>query len=258
MNKTALITGASSGIGLELAKLFAKENYNLVLVARNKDKLEQSARELTEKNNISITVIAKDLSVRTSPKEIFDELKEKSVPVDILVNNAGFQVYGLFSETDLERELNLIQVNLVSLVVLTKLFAAEMLKRGGGKILNVGSTGSFMPVPMNAIYCATKAFVLSFSEGVAKDLEGSGITVTTLCPGATKTEFAKRAQMEHIRLFNMMVMDSAKVAEIGYRGLMKGKKVVVAGLSNKLTVFSVRFTPRNLVVKLGKFLMSPK
>ncbi|MBI3600526.1 MAG: SDR family oxidoreductase [Nitrospinae bacterium] len=222
MNSTALITGASSGIGLELAKLFAKDNYNLVLVARRKSQLERLALELSKKYSISVTIIAKDLSLPSSPEEIFNELKEKSIHIDILVNNA------------------------------------EMSKRGCGKILNIGSTGSFAPTPLNAIYCATKAYVLNFSEGIAKDLEGTGITVTTLCPGATNTEFAEKAKMQNTRLFSSMVMSPDKVAKIGYRALMKGKRVVVAGLYNKLLVFSLRFTPRWLVLKIGKILMSPK
>ncbi|HLA48030.1 MAG TPA: SDR family NAD(P)-dependent oxidoreductase, partial [Nitrospinota bacterium] len=154
--------------------------------------------------------------------------------------------------------LQLIQVNLVSLTHLTKMAVAEMSKRGCGKILNIGSTGSFTPSPLNAIYCATKAYVLNFSEGIAKDLEGTGITVTTLCPGATHTEFAEKAKMQNTRLFSSMVMNPDEVAKIGYRALIKGKRVVVAGLYNKLLVFSLRFTPRWLVLKIGKILLSPK
>ena len=258
MNRTALITGASSGIGLELAKLFAKDNYNLVLVARRKSQLERLALELSKEYSISVTIIAKDLSLPSSPEEIFNELKEKSIHIDILVNNAGTQVYGKFHKTDIEKELQLIQVNLVSLTHLTKMAVAEMSKRGCGKILNIGSTGSFTPSPLNAIYCATKAYVLNFSEGIAKDLEGTGITVTTLCPGATHTEFAEKAKMQNTRLFSSMVMNPDEVAKIGYRALIKGKRVVVAGLYNKLLVFSLRFTPRWLVLKIGKILLSPK
>ncbi len=258
MKKTALITGASSGIGWELAKLFAKDGYNLVLVARRKPQLEKLASELCEKYSITATVIEKDLSSPASPNEIFDELKKKSIHIDILVNNAGTQVYGEFHKTDLEEELQLLQVNLVSLTQLTKLAVTEMLKKRNGKILNLGSTGSFAPAPLNAIYCATKAYVLNFSEGIAKDLEGTGVTVTTLCPGATRTEFAKKARIENVRLFKSMVMDAESVAKIGYCALMNGKRFVVAGLYNKLMVFSLRFTPRWLILKLGQMLMSPK
>lgn len=256
MKKTALITGASSGIGWELAKLFAQDGYNLVLVARRKPRLEKLAAELSEKYSTTVTVIEKDLASPASPREIFDELRTKSIHIDILVNNAGTQVYGEFHKTDLEKELQLIQVNLVSLTHLTKLAVAEMLKKGDGKILNLGSTGSFAPTPLNAIYCATKAYVLNFSEGIAKDLEGTGITVTTLCPGATRTEFAKKSQIEDVRLFRAMVMDAERVAKTGYHAVMNGKRVVVAGLYNKLMVFSLKFTPRWLILKLGQILMS--
>jgi hypothetical protein len=196
------------------------------------------------------------LSVATSPKEIFDELQQESVQVDVLVNNAGFNVYGPFSETDLMEELQMIQVNLVSLTHLTKLFLPGMLKQGYGKILNVGSTGSFGPGPLNAVYCATKAYVLSFSEAIAEELEGTGVTVTALCPGATKTEFAKRAGMEDVKLFQSRLMDARTVAEIGYRALMEGKRVVVAGIYNKLQMSLIRFLPRKMVTKMVKDMMS--
>src|SRR5574337_717426 len=251
MKKTALITGASSGIGPEFAKLFARDGYDLVLVARRKARLEKLAEELAGKYSIRTVVIAQDLSQPAAPAAIFHELKEKGLAIDVLVNNAGTQVYGPFAATDLEKELRLIQVNLVSLTHLTKLAVAHMSKRGG-KILNVGSTGSFAPAPLNAVYCATKAYVLHFSEGIAKDLEGTGITVTTLCPGATHTEFAAKANIEHIRLFRSLVMKPEQAARTGYRALMKGKRVVIAGLPNKLLVFSLRFTPRWLVLTLGR------
>jgi len=255
MTETALITGASSGIGCELARIFAKDGCNLVLVARRRRQLEELASELCAKHSISATVIEKDLASPSSPQEIFDELRNRSIHIDILVNSAGTHVYGEFQVTDFEKELQLIHVNLVSLTHMTKLAVAEMFKRGGGKILNLGSIGSFAPSPLNAIYCAAKAYVLSFSEGIAKDLEGTGITVTVLCPGATATEFPVKAQIEDTRLFRALVMDAETVAKIGYRALMRGKRVVAAGLYNKLTVFMIRFTPRWLILMLGKFLM---
>ncbi len=257
-DKTSLITGASSGIGSELTKLFAQDGYNLVLVARSKKRLEHLANDVKEKYGVSTYIISKDLSKETSPDEIFAELKKKSIHIDILVNNSGTQVYGPFHETDLQNNLQMIQVNLLSLTHLTRIFIPEMLKRGYGKILNVGSTGSFGPGPLNAVYCATKSYVLNFSEAITEELKGTGVTVTTLCPGATKTEFAKRAQIEDIRLFSyeFMVLDAVEVAEIGYRALMKGKTVVVAGIVNKLMIFSLRFTPRKIVLKIIKFFMS--
>lgn len=256
MNRTVLITGASSGIGLEFAKLFAQDGYNLVLVARRKQHLERIANEISKKYEITVTIIIKDLSSSSSPREIFDELKAKSIHVDILVNNAGAQVYGKFQSTDFEKQLQLIQTNLTSLTHLTHLAITEMLKHGYGKILNVGSTGSFAPGPLNAVYCATKAYVLSFSEAISSDLAGTGISVTVLCPGATKSEFAEKAKLTNTRLFNSFVMTSEKVAKIGYKALFKGKTVVVAGLYNKLMIFSLRLSPRWMVLKLSKILMS--
>lgn len=254
--KTALITGASSGIGYELSKLFAQDGYNLVLVARDKQRLNQRADELRETFGALIRVIPKDLSISTSAKEIFDELQHESIQIDILVNNAGFNVYGPFSGTDLKKELQMIKVSVVSFTQLIKLFLPEMLKHGYGRILNIGSTGSFVPGPLNAVYCATKAYVLSFSEALAEELKGKGVTVTTICPGPTHTEFAKRAQIEDINLFKGPVMDATAVAKIGYRALMKGKGVVICGFYNKLQIFLTRFTPRKIVAKIVKYQMS--
>lgn len=257
-NKTALITGATSGIGYELSKLFAQKGYNLVLVARNKTRLENLTAEFKLKFSTSITIIPKDLSQAASPKEIFNELQENSVQIDILVNNAGFNEYGPFSETDLHKELQMIQLNIVSLTYLTKLLLPGMLRRKYGKILNVGSTGSFVPGPLNAVYCATKAYVLSFSEAIAEELKETDVTVTTLCPGATKTEFAQRANIEDLKLFQGNLMDAERVAKVGYNALMQGKTSVIAGWANKLTVFSLRFTSRNMAAKMVKGMMSRK
>ena len=257
-NKTVLITGATSGIGYELSRLFAQNGFNLVLVARNKQRLEQRASELKSEFGIVTTPISRDLSVPTSPEEIFAELQRRSIHINILVNNAGFNVWGPFFETDLSEELRMIHTNLVSLTHLTKLFIREMLKRGSGKILNVGSTGSFVPGPLNAVYCATKGYILSFSEAIAAELKGTGVSVTTLCPGATRTEFAARAQMKDVRLFHFGTMDAETVAKIGYRGLMKGKRTVIAGLFNKLQILSIRFTPRGLSSILVKYLMEKR
>jgi len=254
--KTALITGATSGIGHQLSKLFAQNGYNLVLVARDEPKLEQRSDELKKAFGISTKVISKDLSVISSPEEIFVEVQRESIQIDILVNNAGFQEYGPFSETDLQNEIQMIQVHIASLTHLTKLFLPGMLKQGHGRILNLGSTGSFIPGgPLNAVYCATKAYVLSFSEAIAEELKNTKITVTALCPGATNTAFAQRAQIEDIRLFKFGVMDAKKVAEIGYHALMKGKRIVVPGIANKLTVFSLRYMPRRLLTTITGFIM---
>lgn len=256
--RTVLITGATSGIGYELSKLFAKNGYNLVLVARNKQRLGELVQQLSQEFSVRTESISKDLSEVISPAEIFAELQEKSIHIDILVNNAGFNEYGVFFNTDIQRELQMIQVNLVSLTYLTKLLLPGMLKQKYGKILNVASTGSFVPGPYNAVYCATKAYVLSFSEAIAEELKDTNVTVTALCPGATKTQFAQRAKMEHTKLFSGKVMDAEKVAEVGFDALMRGKASVIAGCANRLTVFFLRFMPRNIVAKMAKNIMSLK
>ena len=252
---TALITGASSGIGYELAKVFARNGHNLILVARNEQTLNQLAGELRAKFGITVKVILKDLSIITAAQEIVDELGQEAVSVDILVNNAGFDVYGNFYETDLNRELQMIQVNLVTLTQLTKLLVGDMVKRRRGKILNLGSIGSFASSPLNAVYSATKAYVLSFSEAIAEELQGSGVTVTCLCPGATRTEFQKKAQMDDIRLIKRGVMNADTVAQIAFRALMAGRRVVVSGLYNQIQILFLRLLPRAVIVKLSKFML---
>jgi short-subunit dehydrogenase len=260
MKKTALVTGPTSGIGYELAKQFAKEGHNLVLVARNKNSLEKVASEFKEKYKISVTIIAKDLGVLTSSNEIFSELRQMDIQIDFLINNAGFQVYGPFSETDAQKEEQMIQTNLTSLTQLTKLFLPGMLNRGEGKILNVGSVGSYAAGPLNAVYCATKAYVLSFSEALSQELKGSGVTVTALCPGATRTEFAKRASMMDVRAFSLpgVQMNANQVAVTGYRALMKGKTSVVPGFMNKSTILFFRFIPRKMASIIFMFFMGRK
>jgi hypothetical protein len=252
---TALITGASSGIGFELAKVFARNDHNLILVARNEQMLNQLADELRAKFGVRVNVILKDLSVITAAQEIVDELGQEAVSVDILVNNAGFDVYGNFYKTDLTRELQMIQVNLVTLTQLTKLLVGDMVKRRRGKILNLGSIGSFTSSPLNAVYSATKAYVLSFSEAIAEELQGSGVTVTCLCPGPTRTEFQKRAQMGDVRLLKYGMMNADTVAQLGYRALMAGARVVIPGLYNQFQILLLRFLPRVVIVKLSKFML---
>ncbi|MCX7708524.1 MAG: SDR family oxidoreductase [Clostridia bacterium] len=252
MNKTALITGASSGIGLAFAKLFAQKNYNLVLVSQSESNLKMAeieVRKVHQKNRI--LTISKDLSQPSSPLEVYQLVKENSLTVDILVNNAGIQIYGNFHEVPLEDMERLMLLNMNSLVKMTHLFLTDMILQKSGKILNVGSTGSFQPCPLNAVYCATKGFVLYFSEGIGEELKGTGVTVTALCPGATDSNFAKRGNMIGTKLFSGKLQAADTVAEIGYKALMKGKPVVMTSLADKLTAFSVRLMPRSLVTKLG-------
>ena len=252
---TALITGASSGIGYALAKVFARHGHNLVLVARDRQRLSQLASEVRQEFGVATKVIPADLSVSTSAHDLCDELQQASIKISLLVNNAGFDVYGHFCETDLTKELHMIQVNLVSLTQLTKLLLADMRQQRYGRILNLGSTGSFVPSTLNAVYSATKAYVLSFSEAIAEELQGSGVTVTVLCPGATKTEFHQRASIEDIRLLRFGVMGAATVAEIGYRAMMAGRRVVVPGLYNQVQVLFAGFLPRGVMVKMAKVML---
>src|SRR5689334_9519812 len=254
MAKTALITESSAGIGLEFAKIFAREGYNLVLVARSKDKLNQLAADLKAKHNIQAQVIAKDLTSVSASQEIFDALMADGLQIDVLINNAGFAGSGHFAtETLLKDELEMMQVNMITLTLLTKLFVKPMVERRSGKIMNVGSTASFQPGPLMAVYYATKAYVLSLSEALARELENTGVTVTALCPGPTESGFQKRAAIEDTRLINngmIPMMTSAVVAEQGYKGLMAGKTIVVPGLSNKLGVLLPRFVPRSTTTRI--------
>ena len=245
--KTALITGASGGIGYELAKLFARDRHALVLIARNQPQLEKVAAELRRLGSPQVTVVAKDLGELEAPDEIFAETERRKITVDFLVNNAGFGERGPFLKTNLDNELEMVQVNVVALLHLTKLYLPGMVKRRSGRIMQVASTAAFQPGPFMSVYYATKAFVLSFSEATYEELRGTGVTVTALCPGATTTGFADRAGMLNSKLFQMRVMNAQTVAEIGYRGFMAGKPLVVTGLRNRLMAFSVRFGPRALV-----------
>jgi len=257
MKKTALITGASSGLGVEFAKLFAQDGYDLVLIARREERLEKLAQELHQNFGIKSHIITKDLSNPRAPEEIFEELNQQSVLIHALVNNAGTQVYGKFQETDLNKQIQMLQINLMALTSLTKLIIDQMLANHiKGKILQIGSTGSFMPVPLNSPYCGSKAYVLNFADGISNDLKGTGITITTLCPGATRTEFSTKAGMDDTLVFKFMVMKPSEVAKIGYKAMQKGKLSVVAGLYNKIMVFSIRFLPRSLVVWMGKCFLS--
>ncbi len=250
---TALITGASGGIGLEFAKLFAKDRHNLVLVARNGPKLSQVAGELQRLFDVSVKPVARDLSAAPASQSLFDELQREGITVDILVNNAGYGKFGDFANVELEESLGQIHLNITALTALTKLFLAPMLERRSGKILNVASTAGFQPGPQMAVYYATKAYVMSFSEALADEVKDKGVTVTCLCPGATLTGFQYGAEMTETVLFRTMrPMDAASVARKGYRGLMSGKVMVIPGFRNWLLAESVRFSPRRLVTAISR------
>jgi short-subunit dehydrogenase len=251
---TALITGASSGIGLELAKLLARDGYDLVLVARRRERLEALGEDLRKRHGIRFRAIAADLADPAAPAEIVRELEAASVAVDVVVNNAGFGELGPFANSDLETERRMIEVNVTALTVLTKLFLPGMLARRRGRILNVASTAGFAPGPLMAVYYATKAYVISLSEALTEELRGSGVSVTVLCPGPTITEFQAVAHMESTRLFRLpgVVMDAAAVARAGYAGLMRGRRMVVPGLFNRALPLVIRLSPRAMVVRVAR------
>jgi short-subunit dehydrogenase len=248
--KYALVTGASSGIGYELAKLFAQDGKNIVVVARSQDRLEKLKTEIENKSGTKVIVLVKDLSKSDAPQEIFSELEKKSINIDVLVNNAGFPVHGMFAETNLKEELDMIQVNITALTHFTKLFMKKMVENKSGWILNVGSTGSFAPFPTFSVYAATKAYVLSFSEAIANELQGTGVSVTCLCPGVTDTRFYERGNAGEAKFAKTMKkMDATRVASIGYTALKKGRVTVVTGLVWSIGMFAFRLLPRKLVTR---------
>jgi short-subunit dehydrogenase len=250
---TALITGASSGIGLELAKLFAREDHDLAIVARSYDKLKYIAEDLQQTYGVDVKYYAKDLSVSSTPQEIFEALQSEGRNIDVLVNNAGFGWRGAFAQMEISNALEMIQVNITTLTHLTRLLLPGMIERGHGKILNVASTAAFQPGPMMATYYASKAYVLSFSEALSEELKGTGVTVTAFCPGPTATGFGKRAGFVNEKIFgDMLSMDSYTVALDGYKGLMKRKPIVISGWKNWLGTKLVQIIPRPLPARLIK------
>ena len=259
MSKAVLITGATTGIGYELAKLFAKDKYELIIIARNETKLSETASFLIKDYNVKVKFIPKDLSMQDSAKEIFDELKKENISIDMLVNNAGFGDQGAFADSDMKNDIDMISLNITSLVILNRLFLDDMLKRNSGKILNVASTAAFQSGPFMAVYYATKAFVLSFSEAVSEELTGTNVTVSCLCPGPTETEFQNRAGIKKTKMMNrkkFTVMSAAEVALTGYKEMMKGKRIIIPGFANKAGAIFVKLLPRKIITKITRSLNS--
>ena len=250
---TALITGASNGIGLELAKIHASKGGDLVLVARNKQKLDEIKAALVNQYKVKVYTIGKDLSEYNAAREVYDETRKQNIQIDYLINNAGFGDFGMFAETDWNKELKMINLNITTLTQFTKLYLKDMVARKNGKIMNVASTAAFQPGPTMAVYYATKAYVLSFSEAIGNEVSDKGVTVTALCPGATESGFQAAAAMEESALVKGKKLPTSKeVAEYGYRSMMKGKTVAIHGLINYIMANSVRFLPRAWVVKITR------
>lgn len=248
---TALITGASSGIGLALATIHASKGGNLVLVARNKEKLDELKVQLEKQYGVTVYTIGKDLSIHNSAQEVYEETKRQNIHIDYLINNAGFGDYGMFVETDWIKEQQMIQLNITTLTQLTKLYMQDMVAHHGGKIMNLASTASFQPGPTMAVYFATKAYVLSFSEAVNNEVRNKGVTITALCPGLTESGFQAAAAMEESMLVKGRKLPSAQeVAEFGYKAMMEGKPVAIHGLLNTVMANAVRFLPRSVVVNV--------
>ena len=248
MNNFTLITGATSGIGYEMSSLCAQKGHNLVLTGRNAAVLQKMKEGLSARYHVLVTTITADLSLPDAAAEICRKLNNDDITIDILINNAGFGKFGPFSETDWTTELNMVHVNVISLTFLTKFILKDMLKRGEGKICTIASTAGFRPGPLMAVYFATKAYVLSFSEALAEEVRGTGVSVTTVCPGATKTDFTKTAGLDASQFFKFKKMAlPADVAAYGYKHLMRGDGVVIHGVFNRIIFIVQRFVPRKLV-----------
>lgn len=256
----ALVTGASSGMGYEYAKLFAKDGKNIVVLARSKDKLEELKRDLEKEHGTKVRVLVKDLSDPKAPQEIYSELEKEGINVDVLVNNAGFAVYGKFSDSDWQKEAEMLQVNIIALTQMTKLFLKKMMQNKSGRIMNISSIGGWGPMPWWSVYAATKAYVLSFTEAIAREVKGSGVSITCFCPAVTRTLFFKRSDSEKSRAYQrgFLSMDAETAAKQGYKALAKGKTCAIAGLQSSLIIwFGTRLMPRDLAIRMNEAVSRP-
>ena len=257
--KYALVTGATSGIGKEIARLLAKDQYNLVIVARNQNELNSTANELKLESGVEVQTLAKDLFNRDAVFQVYDEVKAKGFEIDVLVNDAAQGQYGLFVDNDINRELDIIQLNISSVVILTKLFLKDMVARGAGKILNVASIAGKVPGPYQAVYHGTKAFVHSFNEAVRSEIKDTGVTLTSLLPGVTNTDFFRKAEMldSKVAQDESSMADPADVAKDGYDALMAGDDMVISGLKNKVQIAMSNVTPDSMVAEMMKKQQEP-
>jgi len=249
-NKTALITGASAGLGAEFSTLFAREGHDVVLVARRRDKLEERAGEIVKECGVRATVLVEDLADASAPPRVVQALHDRGIEIEFLVNNAGFGTSGPFCVLDPKREMEMIQVNVAALVHLTRLLVPAMITRRSGRVLNIGSTAGFQPGPFMAGYYASKAFVNSFTEALSFELRGTGVTATVACPGATATEFAEVAGIADSRLFRAGTTGAREVAAYAYRAMMRGDRLAIPGIKNKVGVQGLRVSPRSAVLAL--------
>lgn len=255
MAKTALITGASSGIGLELARIFAFNKIDMVLVARSENKLNELAEDLSTRHQIKIKVITADLGNMNEVQHVYNVCKNENIQIDFLVNNAGFGDFGFFYESDWNKTEQMINVNIKALTKLCRLFIPGMVQRKSGKILNIASTAAFQPGPTMAVYYATKAYVLHFTEAIQNELQETGVTVTALCPGPTKSGFTETASLQESKLFkNRKLATSAQVANMGFNAMMAGKTVAIHGTMNAFMAMGYRFFPRKWIVKIVRFM----
>lgn len=250
MKKTALITGASSGIGKEFSKIHAEKGGDLIVIARSEDKLNELKKELEQQHNIDVLVVSKDLTTPNAAKEVYELVQQKGLKVDYLINNAGFGGLGMFNERELEQDLQMINLNISVLTALTHYFLQDFVNNNQGRILNVSSTASLMPGPLQAVYYATKAYVTSFSNALAEELHSTNITVTNLMPGATATEFGRISGMDKTELFKKPAT-ARRVAQDGYEGMLKGKLDVISGLTSaqKLMAAMLPLTPKKMILK---------
>ena len=251
MNNTALITGASGGIGLELAKIHASNKNDLVIVARSTTKLAHLKVELESEFGVSVLSIPKDLSIPDAAQEVYDTVVEKEIEVEYLINNAGIGDFGLYHETSWEKEETMINLNILALTQLTKLFGSDMVKRGHGHIMNISSTAAFQPGPLMTVYYATKHYVQAYSEALYEEWKEFGVSVTALCPGATESGFSESADAEDSKLFKgKKLPSSCEVAEYGYKAMMKGEMTAIHGAMNTIMAKSARFVPKKMVLKM--------
>jgi short-subunit dehydrogenase len=250
--RTALITGASSGFGAEFARLFAADGFDLILAARSADAMQEIAKVQEERHGVTVTVLPKDLSTPGAAHELMTSVREAGLHVDALVNNAGYSTYGTFAETDGTTLLDMLAVNMVTLTALTRACLPGMIERGWGRVMLLGSIASFTPAPMTAAYAATKAYVLSLGLALGEELKGTGVSVTTLCPGPTETGFQARAAMEDSKLIQGKELPTAaEVAEAGYAAMKRGRPYLVTGGSSRLFAFGSRFIPRTMAAMIA-------